>query len=258
MPGDTKPSQVSHHNSRVGVYILVMAITLVEKSGNTKTGFVAATYRTVGETCPSTCSHLLSKSCYAMSSFTGMTQRRSNHDPFDGMRYFEFIKELASSPKKLAKIGATVRLHVSGDFFYQDKVDTQYVEGVKLAHKTFPGVLGYTYTHRYSDFGAYDFPDNLVVNASCDTIEDIHAAQALGWPTVTTTDADDTRKRWKQDGVEFVTCPAQTANLKCAQCRLCMKKDRKFTVVFRGHGTSKKRVQDVVNHINGLEGMVMA
>jgi hypothetical protein len=147
-----------------------MAITTVEKSGNAKTGFVGATYRKVGETCPSTCAMLLSKSCYALSSFTGITQRRSERDPFDGMKYYGFLEALSNSPKKLAKIGSTVRLHVSGDFFYKDEIDTPYVNGVKLAHEAFPGILGYTYTHRYSDFGAYDFPENLVVNASCDTV----------------------------------------------------------------------------------------
>jgi len=235
-----------------------MAIKTVEKSGNTKTGFVGATYRKVGETCPSTCSHLLNRACYALSSFTGIHQNASPRDPFDGMRYFEFIEGLSKSPKKLAKIGGTVRLHVSGDFFFNDEIDTPYVTGVKLAHATFPNVLGYTYTHRFSDFGEYDFPENLVVNASCDTMSDIHAAQAQGWPTVTTTGADDTRKRWEQEGVTFLTCPAQTAGLTCAQCRLCMKKDRKFTIAFRAHGTAKKRVKDVVSHIQGLEEMVMA
>lgn len=235
-----------------------MGIKTVEVSGNAKIGFMGATYRKVGETCPSTCSHLLSKSCYALSSFTGMHQRNAVRDAFDGMTYYDFIKTLSESPKKLAKIRNTVRLHVSGDFFFGDEIDTAYVNGVKLAHETFKNILGYTYTHRYSDFGAYNWPENLVVNASCDTVQDIKTAQALGWPTVTTTNANDTRKRWEQDGVTFVTCPAQTANLTCDQCRLCMKKDRKFTVAFRAHGASKKKVKDVVNHIQGLDELVMS
>jgi hypothetical protein len=37
-----------------------------------------------------------------------------------------------------------------------------------------------------------------------------------------------------------------------------MKKDRKFTIAFRAHGTSKAKVKDVVNHIQGLEEMLMA
>ncbi len=235
-----------------------MTIICVEKSGNSKTGFVGATYRRVGESCPSTCSHLISKSCYAMTSFTGMTQRRANRSEFDGMIYYNFVKGLAENPRKAAKINNTIRLQVSGDLFYEDKPDELYITGIRKAHEDFPQMLGYTYTHRYTDFGEYDWPENLVVNASCDTVEDIKQAQALGWPTVTTTSADDTRKRWKQDGVDFVTCPAQTANLQCAQCRLCMKKDRKFTVVFRAHSSAKKKVVDVVNHIQGLEEMVMA
>lgn len=234
-----------------------MAITLVDKSGNTKTGFVGATYRKVGESCPSTCSHLISKSCYALSSFTGMTQRRSDRSEFDGMNYHAFVTGLANSPKKAARIGHTVRLHVSGDFFFEDKLDEVYIKGVLLAHEDNPSILGYTYTHRYQDFeslGGYGiFPDNLVVNASCDTVEDIATAKAQGWPTVTTTSADDTRKRWEQDGVTFLTCPAQTAGITCAVCRLCMKPDRKFTIAFRAHGTSKRRVKDVVNHIQGLD-----
>ena len=236
-------------------YISRMGATFVKKSGNAKTGFVGATYRKVGETCPSTCAMLTANSCYALTAFVGITQRRSVRDAMDGMAYYDFIAGLTE--KDLAKIGNTVRLHVSGDFFYNDEIDTPYVQGVKLTHRTFPNVLGYTYTHRYSDFGVYDFPENLVVNASCDSVEDIHAAQALGWPTVTTTSATDTRKRWEQDGVTFLTCPAQTAGLTCAQCRLCMKKDRKFTIAFRAHGTAKKRVKDVVNHLQGLEEMVM-
>lgn len=240
----------------VRCYITCMAITLVSKSGNAKTGFVGATYRKVGETCPSTCAHLVSNSCYALTSFTGITQRRSDRSEFDGMNYAAFITGLTD--KQLSKIGNTVRLHVSGDFFYQDGIDTVYVQGVKTAHTMNPHVLGYTYTHRWQDFGAYNWPANLVVNASCDTLEDIHAAQAAGWPTVTTTGPNDTRKRWEDEGVTFLTCPAQTANLTCAQCRLCMKSDRKFTIVFRAHGTSKNKVKDVVNHLQGLDELTMS
>lgn len=237
-----------------------MGIKTVDKSGNAKTGFVGATYRKVGETCPSTCSHLISKSCYALSSFTGMHQRDAGWDAFDGMTYYNWVASY--TPKQLAKIGNTIRLHVSGDFFYGDTLDTQYIQGVVKAHEDFPGILGYTYTHRYQDFGGYNFPENLIVNASCDTLEDIHAAKAQGWPTVTTTSADDTRKRWEQEGVIFLTCPAQTTAksakpLTCADCRLCMK-PRKFTIAFRAHGASKKRVKDVVNHIQGLEELSLS
>lgn len=232
-----------------------MGILLVKKSGNAKTGFVGASYRKVGDTCPSTCSHLVSKGCYALTSFTGMHQRNATPDPFDGMAYHAFITAL--TPKQLAKIGNTVRLHVSGDFFFEDKIDELYVRGVKLAHIDNPNVLGYTYTHRFQDFGEYNWPDNLVINASCDTLEDIKTAQALGWPTVTTTGPSDTRKRWEQDGVTFLTCPAQTAGITCAVCRLCMKKERKFTIAFRAHGATKNKVKDVVNHIQGLEELSM-
>lgn len=190
-----------------------------------------------------------------MTSYTGITQRRSDRSEMDGMKYYSFIETLANSPKVLKKTHGIVRLHVSGDLFYNDAPDEIYIKGVKLAHETFPQIKGYTYTHRYSDMGTYDFPANLTVNASCDTWDEVAEAKSKGWPTVTVIPMTETRKRFKQPAMlgeemvmlDVVVCPNQTVGLTCNDCKLCMKKDRPFVVAFMAHGSAKRIVSERVS-----------
>lgn len=237
--------RVSHPGKFPIPYTLFMAIKTVLKSGNRKIGTMAATYRMVGQTCPSSCP-LLVQGCYAKGGPVGIHQLKSGHSEADGAILLEFIGKLP--------VGEILRHHVSGDMFYGDEPDAVYIAGMNAAHDTRPDVKGYTYTHGWRKLDPKSFARTLAVNASCDTWDEVAQAQAAGWATVTVIPEDETRRRFKQpahlDGemvmLDVVVCPNQTVDLKCKDCKLCMKADRPFVVAFKAHGSAKRIVSERV------------
>lgn len=204
--------------------------------GNVKGALFYATYREVGATCPSTCP-LLNAGCYAQSGPTALQARGRSSDS-DGAI---FLRELARIPH-----GATVRLHVSGDVLTggdangSSTLDVAYLDALVDGARSRPDVtfFGYTHAWRLIDRARFVFPTNFVLNASCDTPEDVAEARATGWDTCTVWPHDVTGKRHG----DTVVCPNQTVGLSCAECRLCMKPNRPLTVAFLAHGVSKKKV----------------
>jgi len=206
--------------------------------GNLKHVQFYATYREVGSTCPSTCP-LLNAGCYAQSGPTAL-QARGRVSEDDGSI---FLRELARIPH-----GATMRLHVSGDVLRDgdangsDTLDVAYLDALITGAESRPDITFYGYTHawRLIDRARFTFPANFVLNASCDTAEDVTDARAAGWDTTTVWPHDVTGKRHG----DTVVCPNQTVGLSCAECRLCMKSNRPLTVAFLAHGVSKKKVSN--------------
>lgn len=209
----------------------------VLNSENAKVGLMSATYRSVGETCSDLCALLHTNTCYALFGNVALHQRKSSHDVFDGMRHYNFVKDLPA--------GRLLRLHVSGDFFYQNEVDRDYLKAVVQSGHDFPEVKQYTYTHDIVKFDqalkdeGLTLPKSLTVNASCDTWEQVKAYQELGYPTVITLPHTESRKSFKQDGMQVTVCPSQLQDITCAQCGLCMLQNRKTTIGFLAHGTRK-------------------
>lgn len=215
----------------------------VKNSQNGKIGDMSATYRKVGETCSDLCALLHSKTCYAMFAMVGIQEKQSHYDKFDGMKHFDFIKTLPA--KRI------VRLHVSGDFFYQNVVDGPYLTAVVRSAYERPDVTQYTYTHDIKQVDAYlkenglELPKNLTINASCDTWEQVKEYKAMGYPTVITLPHDETRKAFKQDGIQVTVCPSQLRDIKCTDCMLCMI-PRTATIGFLAHGTRKQALTDSI------------
>lgn len=185
-----------------------------------KLGFgVYATYRAVGSTCPSGCA-FLNKGCYAQHGNVGIHEKRGVYSPEDGRAYYDWVKNLPRFAK--------VRLHVSGDFLYQDKPDYDYIDWVLKAHTDYPNEA-WTYTHAWKQLDArlMNSVPALTVNASCDTPIDATIATAAGWPITVS------------EYMDGVTCPAQTeAKLICSECMICFRKGHK-PVRFIIHGTKK-------------------
>lgn len=206
--------------------------------GNRRDVQFYATYREVGTTCPSTCP-LLNAGCYAQAGPTAL-QMRGRVSDSDGD---VFLRELARIPH-----GATLRLHVAGDVLRDgdkngsDTLDVAYLDALIHGANDRPDVTFYGYTHawRLIDRSRFAFPDNFVMNASCDSDEDVVEARAAGWDTTTVWSADVSVKRVG----DTVVCPNQTVGLSCAECRLCMKAHRPLTVAFLAHGPSKKKVSN--------------
>lgn len=209
----------------------------IKLTGKKKVKF-ASSMRQVGTTCPSTCNFLKSGTCYALGGATAIHQRKATPSSVDGTNLVEFVKTLAPN--------TIMRHHVSGDFFKNGDIkegsnefDEEYFEYVLDAAKIRPDITFYTYTHDYTkiDLSKYEIPKNLLINASCDTVEQVQDARSKGWNTTLTVGMDFEGKRQGN----FVVCPAQTSELSCAECKLCMK-DRKFTVLFKAHGFGAKKL----------------
>lgn len=208
------------------------ALKVVPLSMNAKTGPMAATYRPVGDTCPSDC-FFLNNGCYAQRHHTGMHARKSGSD------YHELNRSLASG-------ASMIRHHVSGDFFKNNEFDREYFDYVLDFHRANRHLHGYAYTHRIADIldagiTAADLPSNFVLVASLDPDSDSmelrERVQAAGfkYARVGGTYKEAMADRDKAE----VVCPNQVAkkigkrNITCLQCKLCT--HAKANVVFIKH-----------------------
>ena len=203
-----------------------MKVHLVPKTNNKKTGKVAATYIT-GDTCPTRCPFL--GMCYANQGTMGNSPFRiaDKHGTEDLTRTADGIRNLPQ--------GTLVRHAVSGE------PTPEYVAEIGQAHVDRPDTLGWTYLHSWPDRTPAEFPSNLVPNASCETPEELEKATANGWDTVlVATGEDDELIGQKVAGKRVIVCPNQTRGVTCAECRLCMKRDRAVTIAFLPHGAKNK------------------
>lgn len=210
-------------------------IKTVLKSSNKKLGKgVSSTYREVGPTCPSSCKHYQSKSCYALWGHVGIHQKNSSRSDDDAESAYKFVKSLPENQ--------SVRHHVSGDFMFMDSPDEKYIEGVLRAHSERPDVRGWTYTHGWRQLSQekMNSKNSLTVNASCDSVDDLVDAVNAGWPA-TITVAED-QENFEIGQTKVVICPQQRSeSVTCEACGLCMNKGRKSVVGFRLHGTGKNK-----------------
>lgn len=189
---------------------------------------VWATYRSK-DSCPTTCA--MYKECYAKKGPCGIQFAKATQGGVqtDSDMIHSYV---LSRPE-----GDKIRHHVAGDFLFQDKIDTEYVNAVIEAHKVRPDLKGWTYTHawRRFDFNPSTSVPSLNINASCDSVSDIKASRALGFDTCIVV-AKDAPKVSKIEGETIVVCPNQINKaIKCSDCMMCFRKDRKFTIGFRKH-----------------------
>jgi hypothetical protein len=201
-----------------------------------------ATYRSVGYTCSSSCG-ALGNGCYAETGRVSLVQRNretneiDRHSDNDGARYRDWFRKLPD--------GSTVRLHVSGDVNLpggpdgNNALDLDYLRAIVETARERPTVrvFGYTHSWRLIDRTEWDFPRNLVINASCDTAEDIRDALELGWSIATIVSSET---NWKRNG-NTVICPNQTVGLTCSECNLCTR-ERNLIVAFRAHGNGSRKL----------------
>jgi hypothetical protein len=203
-----------------------MKVHFVPKTNNKKTGKVAATYIT-GDTCPDRCPFL--GVCYA-------NQGTMGNSPFKIADTYgsEDLSRTADGIRALPD-GALVRHAVSGE------PTPEYVAEIGAAHEDRPDTLGWTYLHSWPDRSPAEFPVNMVPNASCETRDEVEKAIGNGWDTVlVATGEEDELIGSVVAGKRVIVCPNQTRGVTCADCRLCMKRDRAVTIAFLPHGAHRK------------------
>lgn len=208
----------------------------------------AATMRQVGSTCPKSCPLLPQRmggltpdhkhKCYAARSNVGYWAAKSPPEANDGQALRRFLNSLPMRHR--------VRHAVSGDVFGPDgQPDEAYIDGMVAGHRERPDLVGWGYSHGWRQLKAERFrvgpggkDGGLVLNASCDSLDQIGEARAAGWDTVVVLPEGETRKRFvTDDGHEVISCVQQTTGgrVGCVACGLCMRRDRAFTIGFRPH-----------------------
>lgn len=210
---------------------------LVDLSHNGKTGTMPAVYG-AKKLCPLSCA--LYSECYGKQGHTNIHfNAADNGVDFDSM--LAWIKKLPMD---------IWRLWVTGDFPHDNgQVDRNKVLAMAAANKK-RKLIAYSH-HLPTAHNLAVFQDaknaGFHVNISCDSVDDIKSTMAAGLSAVTYTSATDTRKKWNDDGISFVTCPNQSSAKKptCRDCRLCAK-PRDYVIVFRAHASKKSAIVPVV------------
>lgn len=210
-------------------------VVISARSANEKTGPMPTISRPIEKTCPSTCPFLPKAlggngKCYANGRINGTVRKLASDMSLDAAE-----EKIRAGMKRDGKY---LRDRVVGDVALPDGgVDVDYLLDVAELGRRL-GLTAYGYTHAYDDFT----PDQLlavadsgyVLNASCNTVEDIERAVALGMPT--TYAGDDLEDGEIVAGRRIVTCPEQTGRVaSCAECGLCAKPNRAATVRFLIH-----------------------
>ena len=225
-------SRASHAQTNPTTY------KLVDLSRNPKTGVMPAVYGHK-DSCPPTCA--LMDSCY------GKQGRAALHWATDaGASFADLIDWVSRLPRRtMWRFGVVGDLPGNGADLCKDSILALARANKKrpaLAYSHYPATASNLETLRAAKRAGF------TINASCDSLADVRAAVAAGVPAVTYTDAGDTRKSWRQDGIRFVTCPNQSlkAEPQCKDCQLCADGDRGYVVVFRAHASKKNSIAGVV------------
>ncbi len=106
------------------------------------------------------------------------------------------------------------------------------------------GLINIGYTHHWRAEEAQPLKD--IFRASCQTIEEVEEARAMGWSATLIVSQDTPKRLTLPNGEKAFVCPARynvpdKKDITCNDCTLC-KVDEKTadkTVMFRVHGTSK-------------------
>lgn len=218
---------------------LVIAKT---NSGNRKIGKVATTY-VAQASCPSSCPFFDGGGCYAEQGHVGWITASLNAAAKQA--------PMAPTPKELAQAeadaldgldvvpGQPLRLHTVGDCKTDEAASI--VSGAATRYEDRGGGPSWTYTHAWQDVSPESWGEVNVL-ASCETADDVRAAQAKGYATSIVVEDFPSDKRYELDGIEVLPCVQQTRGKTCDECRLCfdaprLRKD-KLTIGFKVHGTN--------------------
>lgn len=219
-----------------------MHVSLNNKSGNRKIGAIPVS-TTEEASCPPYCP-FKDTDCYARFGPLGMHWRKVR----PGMRgdnWNGFCSRVRRFPA-----GQLWRHNQAGDL-PQRKDGRLHATKCRSLSLASGHTRGWTYTH-YDPTDAHNRRviagmnqhGGLTVNLSADSMDqaDEYVALGIGPVTVVLPENAPHNGNVTPDGNPVVTCPAQTHELTCEQCKLCQVATRKSIVGFLAHGTASKRL----------------
>lgn len=230
----------------------------VPKSGNEKTGPIAATYTGTDRTCTG-CPHKGTGSCYYESGFRtrGLNERLNTAARDQKASRLRIAKAEARAIDGLLTSGKVknrpLRIHVGGDAPTPEAAAL--IAGAARRYSERVEAPAYTYTHAWRDVPR-DAWQGVSVLASVESVADAKLALARGYAPAIIVDHFDGDKASAVDGIRLIPCPAQTRDdVSCADCRLCMHADRlvatNSAVAFAAHGTQARKTREILRAVNG-------
>lgn len=169
----------------------------------------------------------------------------------------KLVKQTAA--KKLGPIAATYRSGNSNPYgtcpatcalnpnpkVSTNTIDEKYLK--ELLNAVPKNGHAWTYSHFNHTKLPKPTPGQTIINASCDSTDQALEAHFAGHPTTYAAPLNEQTPK-TINGVSFVPCPADINKEKvtCSNCGngrpLCARGNRGYVIVFRAHGTSKKKV----------------
>ena len=206
-----------------------LGVTVVEKTGDTKTG-------------PMSVTHAPQLSCPTDCTFYPDTIDDISGTDRDVLAITIAQAESDGIDKLSGK--SNLRVHVVGDC--QTIEAASIVGAAMVRYEQRSGKRAYTYTHAWRDV-PYSAWQGARVIASCETTQDINIARdELGYPSAEFTYMEhESRKVFKRDGIKVLPCPNQfNKEVTCDKCMACanieMLQDKNLVIGIAGHGAVKK------------------
>ena len=206
-----------------------LGVTVVEKTGDTKTG-------------PMSVTHAPQLSCPTNCTFYPDTIDDISGTDRDVLAITIAQAESDGIDKLSGK--SNLRVHVVGDC--QTTEAASIVGAAMVRYEQRSGKRAYTYTHAWRDV-PYSAWQGARVIASCETTQDINIARdELGYPSAEFTYMEhESRKVFKRDGIKVLPCPNQfNKEVTCDKCMACanieMLQDKNLVIGIAGHGAVKK------------------
>ena len=206
-----------------------LGVTVVEKTGDTKTG-------------PMSVTHAPQLSCPTDCTFYPDTIDDISGTDRDVLAITIAQAESDGIDKLSGK--SNLRVHVVGDC--QTIESASIVGAAMVRYEQRSGKRAYTYTHAWRDV-PYSAWQGARVIASCETTQDINIARdELGYPSAEFTYMEhESRKVFVRDGIKVLPCPNQfNKAVTCDKCMACanieMLQDKNLVIGIAGHGAVKK------------------
>lgn len=240
-------------HANLGQTLPVKPFRFVAVSSNKKTGPIPVS-STAAQSCPTACPMRTDAhgGCYAASGNSAIHWRALS----EGRAATALdAAGLLGAVSALSK-GQLWRMNEAGDLPSDSaEIDAEFLRSLTAANK---GKRGFTYTHheltaentaeikRANNAG---FTVNISTNNPAHADRVMNAGYSLPVVTLMTGDEWQGKNTAKTPaGYTIVRCPAEyLPNITCNTCGLCAVNTRKGIVGFTAHGTSKRRVINIVN-----------
>lgn len=206
--------------------------------------YCSSTYTSIKATCPDSCS-FKNNGCYAVAGYTGIVQAKLDEGA-RGKTAIDVIREEVNLidnafgggkiPQDGARGGRDLRLHVGGDVgSHQGALLLAGAAGRWYARG---GGAVWTYTHLWQSIERKAW-GGISGLASVERAEDIGEANRKGYAAALVVPRFHTEKTFVLGKHKVVPCPAETSDVTCVQCRLCLDRDLLglgLTIGFSAHG----------------------